>query len=80
VHETHLIKPLIDNISKHALSEGAKKVFKVRLKVGEFTCVKENSFRETFSVLSKGTCLENAELEITLFPGSKIEIISFDIE
>lgn len=80
MHETHLIKPIIEGISRHAKEEGATKVSKVRLKIGEFTGIKENSFRETFIVLSKGTLLENTELEITFFPGSRIEVVSFDID
>ena len=80
MHETHLIEPVIKGISEHAKKEGAKTVSKVRLKVGEFTGVKEDSFKETFSVLAKGSMLENAELELTFFPGSRIEVISFDVE
>jgi len=80
MHETHLIEPVIKGISEHAKKEKAQTVSNVRLKVGDLTCVKEDSFRETFSVLSKGTMLENAELEITFFPGSRIEVISFDLE
>ena len=80
MHETHLIQPIIKGISEHAKDEGAKAVSKVRLKVGEFTGVKKDSFKETFSVLAKGTILEDAELELTFFPGSRIEIVSFDVE
>lgn len=80
MHETHLIEPIIQGISQHAKKENAKTVSKVKLKIGELTCVKEASFRETFNTLAKGTILEKAELEITFFPGSRIEIISFDIE
>jgi len=80
MHESHLIEPVIKGISEHAVKEGAKSVKKIRLKVGEFTGVKEVSFKETFSVLSKGTLLENADLELTFFPGSRIEVVSFDIE
>lgn len=80
MHETHLIKPIVSGISEHAKKEGAKKVTKVRLKIGEFTGVKENSFKETFSVLAKDTMLESSELELTFFPGSRIEILSFDVE
>lgn len=80
MHETHLIKPIIKGIAEHAKKEGAKTVSKVRLKVGAFTGVKEDSFKETFSLLTKGTLLENAELELTFFPGSKIEVISFDVD
>ncbi len=80
MHETHLIQPIIKGISEHAQKEGAKSVSKVRLKVGALTGIKEDSIKETFTVLAKGTILENAQLEITFFPGSRIEVISFDIE
>ena len=80
MHETHLIKPVIEGISEHAKMEGAKTVTKVRLKVGDLTCVKEDSFRETFGVLAQGTMLEKADLEITFLPGSRVEVVSFDVE
>lgn len=80
MHETHLIEPIIKGISEHARKEGAKTVSKVRLKVGSLTGIKEESFRQTFAVLAKGTMLENTELEITFFLGSRIEVISFDVE
>lgn len=80
MHESHLIKPVIKGISEHAQKEGAQSVKKVKLKIGEFTGVKEDSFKETFSILAKGTLLENAEVELTFFPGTRIEVISFDVE
>ncbi|MBN3039438.1 MAG: hydrogenase maturation nickel metallochaperone HypA [Candidatus Omnitrophica bacterium] len=80
MHETHLIQPIIDGISEHAQKEGAKKVSKIRLKVGEFTGSKEDSFKETFAVLAKGTIMEDAQLELTFFPGTRVEVVSFDIE
>jgi Zn finger protein HypA/HybF involved in hydrogenase expression len=72
MHEAHLIEPVIEGISAHAKNEGAKKVLKVRLMVGELTGVKKESFMETFAVL--------AELELTFFPGTKIEVVSFDVD
>lgn len=80
MHESHLIEPVIKGISEHAAREGAKHVSKVRLKVGMLTGVKEDSFRQTFKILAKETVLENARLEITFFPGSSIQVISFDVE
>jgi len=80
MHETHLIQPIIKGISDHAAQEGATKVSKVRLKIGALTGVKEESFSETFKVLAKGTILEDASLELTEFPGSRIEVVSFDID
>ena len=80
MHETHLIEPIIKGISEHAKKEGGHSVTKVHIKVGLLTGVKEESFRETFSVLAKGTMLENAKIELTFFPGTIIQVLSFDIE
>ena len=80
MHESHLIEPIIKGISGHAKKENAKSVSKVRLKVGALTGVKEESFKETFKTLAAGTLLDNAEIEITFFPGSRIEVVSFDVE
>ena len=80
MHETHLIRPIVEGISEHVKKEGAKSVSCLRLKIGEFTGVRTESFRETFAVLAKGTALEGAKLELTFFPGSRIEVVSFDVE
>ena len=80
MHETHLIEPIIKGIAEHANKEKANRVTTIKLKVGSLTCVKEQSFKETFRLLAKGTLLENSQLELTFFPGSRIEVLSFDIE
>ena len=80
MHETHLIEPIIKGILEHAKKESAKSVTKVHLKVGYLLGVKEGSFKETFQMLSQGTLLENARLELTFFPGTRVEVISFEIE
>ncbi|MBF0511007.1 MAG: hydrogenase maturation protease [Candidatus Omnitrophica bacterium] len=78
-HE-EVIQSLIQGILEHALKESAKSVTRLHLKIGFLTGIKEEAFHETFQALSKGTLLENARLEITFFPGTRIEVISFDIE
>lgn len=80
MHETHLIEPIIQGISAHAQREGAKSVLKVRLRVGELSGVNEESCKATFSILAQGTLLEEAELEVSVFPGNRIEVVSFDID
>jgi len=80
MHETHLIEPIIKGLAEHAREEGAKSVTKIHIKVGQLTGIKEESFRETFGVLAKGTILENAKLELTFFPGTIIQVLSFDVE
>lgn len=80
MHETHLIEPIIKGITEHALKEKAARVSAVRLKLGQLLGVKEESFRQTFAVLAKGTLLENARLELVFFPGTGVQVISFDID
>ncbi len=80
MHETHLIQPIIKGIAEHAAREGGKTVSTVRLKIGQLLGVREESFRETFQILAKDTILENSNLEITFFPGTRIEVLSFDID
>ncbi|MFC1809497.1 hydrogenase maturation nickel metallochaperone HypA [Candidatus Omnitrophota bacterium] len=80
MHESHLIEPIIKGISEHAQKENATKVTKVHIKVGQLTGVKEESFKETFNVLTKNTMLENAKIELTFFPGTIIQVLSFDVE
>ncbi|MGE5279788.1 MAG: hydrogenase maturation nickel metallochaperone HypA [Deltaproteobacteria bacterium] len=80
MHETHLIEPIIKGIAEHAAREGGKSVSRVRLKLGLLLGVNEESFRETFKVLAKGTLLEGARLELNFFPGTRVEVVSFDIE
>lgn len=80
MHETHMIQPIIDGISEHAKKEGAQKVTKVVVKVGQYTGVMEGSFKETFLILAKGTILEGAKIEIVMFPGWRVELVSFDVE
>ncbi len=80
MHETHLIQPIIQGISEHAKKEGGRAVTRVRLKVGLTLGVKEDSFKETFAVLAQGTMLAGAAVEITFFPGSRVDVVSFDLE
>ena len=80
MHETHLIEPIIHGIAAHAQREGAKKVLKIRLRIGELTGVQEASFKATFTILAQGTLLESADVELSFFPGTTIEVTSFDID
>jgi Zn finger protein HypA/HybF involved in hydrogenase expression len=80
MHETHLIEPIIKGICQHAAAEGAKTVTKVHIKVGVLTGVKEESFKETFQLLAKGTILEKAVVDLTFFPGTIIQVLSFDVD
>ena len=51
-----------------------------RSRVGNLTGASEESCKATFSILVQGTILEKAELDVSVFPGNTIEVISFDID
>ena len=53
---------------------------KIHIKIGELNGIKEDSFRETFKILAEGTPCAKAELELTFFPGTVIQVLSFDVE
>ena len=80
MHETHIIAPIIQGIAAHAQRAGAQKVLKIRLQIGELSGIKEESFKATFAILATGTPLEDAELEISFFPSTHVEVLSFDID
>ena len=81
MHEIHGIESIIHGIATHAQREGAQRVLKVRLRVGEITGMNEKSLRTAFADLAAGTLLQDADLELNFFPGSQIiEIVSFDID
>ncbi|MBU2473588.1 MAG: hydrogenase maturation nickel metallochaperone HypA [Candidatus Omnitrophica bacterium] len=80
MHETHIIKPIIKGICEHAEKEGAKSVSKIHIKIGQLNGIKEESFKETFKVLAESTACQGAELELTFFPGTNIQVLSFDVE
>jgi hypothetical protein len=44
------------------------------------TGVKKESLKATFLMVAKDSLLEKADLEISFFPGTQIEVISFDID
>lgn len=80
MHETRMIKPVIQGVIQHAEREGAKEITKLRLKVGEMIGTNQESFTKTFKTLAEDTMLEDTELELTFFPGSGVEVVSFDVD
>jgi len=80
MNETRWIEPIVLGIAAHAQKEGAKKVLKVRLRIGDLTGMEEKRIRRVFNDLAQGTSLQKAELELNFFPGRQLEVASFDIE
>ncbi len=55
---------------QNAIHEGAKKILKIHIKIGEITGFHSESIRFYFSIISRGTIAENAELKMEMVPTS----------
>ncbi|HIH00575.1 TPA: hydrogenase maturation nickel metallochaperone HypA [Thermoplasmata archaeon] len=55
---------IVDAITEEAVKRGATKVEGVTIELGEFTMLGEQQMKFAFEVLSKGTIMENAVLEM----------------
>jgi hydrogenase nickel incorporation protein HypA/HybF len=64
VHESSVVEQLVKTAIKAALDNKALKVLQIDLVIGEATGYMEESLKHYFSILSKKTILEGAELKI----------------
>jgi Zn finger protein HypA/HybF involved in hydrogenase expression len=80
MHEMHLIKDMFADILRLAAEQGAKKITKVHLRMGEFTEINEEIVKFFFREKSRGTILESAELAIEKSKARELTLLSFDCE
>ncbi|MDI3531595.1 MAG: Hydrogenase/urease nickel incorporation, metallochaperone, hypA [Candidatus Atribacteria bacterium] len=80
MHELHLIQQLFDDLLAMGNSLGAKKITKIYLRMGSFTEINPEVLRFFFKEKSKGTILEEAELEIESSSNRELRLLSFDYE
>ncbi|MBI4668964.1 MAG: hydrogenase maturation nickel metallochaperone HypA [Elusimicrobia bacterium] len=69
MHETVLIQRVLETIFERLKKEkpgAAKSVKEVHLKVGALSLHGEDSFRQNFEILTKGTTLEDSKLKLTV--------------
>ena len=66
MHELGITRNIVDIVSERA---GAAKVIRVSLQIGALSAVAPAAIRFCFDVVSKGTVLEGAELQIEEIPG-----------
>lgn len=64
MHEVSIMGEIFEIIEDNVKSYNLKRVDKVVLKIGEFTCVEEGALRFAFEAFSKDTEAEEAELII----------------
>jgi hydrogenase nickel incorporation protein HypA/HybF len=62
MHELALVQSVVEMVSEHAQGHG---VHRVKLEIGKLTCVMPDALRFCFDIVTAGTPLEGARLEIT---------------
>lgn len=66
MHETGLLKGMLQQISTLAKRENADKIASITVQLGALTQISPEHFREHFDIESKGTIIEGAELIIEI--------------
>lgn len=70
MHELALCEGIIDIVNSEAKENKFERVLEIELKVGEYSGIVSQCIREFFPVAAAGTPAENAELTISVIPGS----------
>jgi hydrogenase nickel incorporation protein HypA/HybF len=68
MHEFSLINDLMRKIRDLAAAEGAKRVVRVKVKLGALAHISPDHFREHFEEAAVATLAESAKLEVELNP------------
>lgn len=68
MHELSLVQNLLEIIEDYSESKGFDRVNSLRLSYGAMSCIDKSTLEFTFSVLSKGTRAENADLIMETLP------------
>src|SRR5215813_11915238 len=64
MHETSIVRSVIDIAASEARKHGGSKIRKIKLKVGEFRGVVKEALEFSFAALKKDTMAADAELEV----------------
>ena len=68
MHEVSIANDIINIVRQNLTDPGIVRVKSVKLDLGEFSNIQPDSLRFGFQVLSAGTNLEGAQLDINLIP------------
>ncbi len=77
MHELGLTRNIVSIVSEHA---GARRVRRVRLAIGPLACVETRALEFCFDLVTKGTVLAGAELEILDAEGDTFLIKNYELE
>ncbi len=79
MHEFSIMSQLVERVVEEARKRNAKRVIEVELYVGQLSFLNSEQMRFAYSVLSKGTILENSHLIINIIDARvKCEVCGFD--
>ncbi|MFN7737334.1 MAG: hydrogenase maturation nickel metallochaperone HypA [Pirellula sp.] len=64
MHELSIAQQLIAITKEHLPDETAPRVLRIKIRLGEFSCVHQDSLSKAFAMLAQGTAFEKTELVI----------------
>ena len=70
MHELSLSQSMVGIIEGQAATHGFRRVAKVRLEIGNLSCVEPEALTFCFDAATRGTVAEGATLEILRIPGT----------
>lgn len=70
IHELSITEEILSVSLENAHSENARRIVAIHIKIGEITGFNPESIQFYFSIISKGTIAENAELKMEIVPSS----------
>ena len=68
MHELSIAQQLIAITNEHLPNEPAPRVLRIKIRLGEFSCVHQDSLSNAFTMLAQGTAMEKTELVIERIP------------
>ncbi|MFQ5996115.1 MAG: hydrogenase/urease maturation nickel metallochaperone HypA [Dehalococcoidales bacterium] len=80
MHESLLVKELLDEISRLAREQPMAKITKVRVSLGKDGHTSPESLRLHFEEQSQRTVAEGANLEVESVPGDSLFLVSLEGE
>jgi len=80
MHETHLMKDLLEDLLKRAEELKVNKITRVYIRMGKFTELNPEILTFFFKENTRGTLAEGAEIEIKPSQAREILLESFDCE
>jgi hydrogenase nickel incorporation protein HypA/HybF len=66
VHEKHLTEDLVRELESIATAEGARRVTRIRVRLGALSHFTPEHFREHFDLAAAGTAAEGADVQAEL--------------